>query len=501
MNAEGKRLGRDLGRTARRPVCAAVAGAGALMFALGACGAAEAAQFETIYRFTDNAAGRDPSGDLAVDDRGVLFGTTERGGKVCPDASYSCGGTIYRLKPPGAAGGVWRHNILHSFAGGRGGSTPRGGVVWHPDGILSGTTNYGGSVACAYEPHGWGCGTVFQLLSPEAGQGGWTKRVLHRFRGDNDGRLPDRRLSQYLDGTLFGATTDGGSGGNGVAFKVEFPNGPRGSGAMRLPPAPRSIDYAYLIIKALIKNNQGVHPLAIELSPPGTMFLDDCVPLFGPAASSAAATGYKSDGSLYGATQAGGSTDCVFTSVGCGVIYRFKPPADPSKPWRYVILHSFLGGSAGAFPNAGVTIGPDRSLYGTTSQGGALCPNDETRGCGVVYRLLPPSGPSSGWRYRVLYRFKGGLDGAKPVGQLALGADGALYGATREGGGCTFASGGCGTVYKLTPPSQPGERWKRTILHRFQAGAAGAFPNGSVLLAPDGAVYGVTTYTIYRITP
>lgn len=506
MEAGGKRLGCDPDRTRRSAWLAVRTGVGALVLALAA-GSAAAAQFETIYRFMDNGAGRDPSGELTIDGLGRLYGTTERGGAVCPDASYSCGGTVYRLRSPRSPGGAWRHNVLHSFPGGRAGSTPKAGVIQSSDGTLSGTTHYGGVVSCEFETRGWGCGTVFQLLPPEEGKRRWTKRILHRFEGEEDGRFPDEPLGRRADGTLFGSTERGGASDGGVAFTITFPGGAAGRSVYANTTARDIDDELFEAIRKWIGKVGGKYPSSPEDCPQGTHWFEfnrTCfpdAPYGGVYPANASRRAFKTDGSLYGTAFADGDSDCVFTAFGCGVVYRLRPPADPSNPWRYSVLHSFLGGSDGAFPNAGVTIGPDRSLYGTTSQGGVLCPNDEARGCGVIYRLLPPSGPSSAWQYQVLYRFKGGLDGAKPFGQLALGPDGALYGATRAGGGCSFTSGGCGTVYKLTPPSEPGKRWTRTILHRFQAGAEGAFPNGSVLLAADGALYGVTTYTVYRIAP
>jgi hypothetical protein len=435
-----------------------------------AAGPASAARFQTIYSFPTNADGRDPSGDLAVDPRGWLYGTTERGGRICPDASYTCGGTVYRLRPPATSGGSWQHNVLHSFSGGSGGATPRGGIIWGPGGVLSGATHYGGALACPYETRGWGCGAVFQLYPPGGGQTRWTKQVLHRFNGERDGRFPDARLAQGRDGTLFGSTAQGGANNNGMTFTITFPESAGASGKQA-----RSPDYTV-----------GWHlPAPPKPGDPGPLTENSRSPEVGD---------------FFGIAMTGG-IGCSISASGCGAIFELHVSIGRRAGSKYVTeystLHQFRGGSDGAFPSGELTVGPDGSLYGVTSMGGSSCPNDTARGCGVVYRLVPPPGGAGPWSRQILYRFRGGMDGALPRGKLALDGNGALYGVTREGGGCSFTADGCGTVFKLEPPIPPDTRWKRTILHRFQTGA---FPNGSVLLS-GGAIYGVTTRSVYKITP
>ena len=84
---------------------------------------------------------------------------------------------------------------------------------------------------------------------------------------------------------------------------------------------------------------------------------------------------------------------------------------------------------------------------------------------------------------------------------MLLGRDGSLYGATTNGGGCTYSSRGCGTIFKLTPPIAPIKRWTKTTLHRFQNGADGKSPGGPLIYDNDGAIYGTTESGVFRITP
>jgi uncharacterized repeat protein (TIGR03803 family) len=163
-----------------------------------------------------------------------------------------------------------------------------------------------------------------------------------------------------------------------------------------------------------------------------------------------------------------------------------------------------LGGSDGYWPNGELAIGPDGSLYGTTLWGGKSCPLEPVagRGCGTVFRLTPPPrGSTTGWAETILYRFTGGQDGALPAGGVLRGLDGALYGATTNGGGCSYSSRGCGTIFKLTPSADPGQPWNETILHRFQNGSDGMSPNGPLMYDNNGAIYGTANDVVFQITP
>src|SRR5438270_276559 len=56
-------------------------------------------------------------------------------------------------------------------------------------------------------------------------------------------------------------------------------------------------------------------------------------------------------------------------------------------------------------------------------------------GCGVVFKVKPPKSTGNGWRYEVLHRFKGnpGHDGGS-ASPLTWDSKGNLYGTTLSGG-------------------------------------------------------------------
>lgn len=155
--------------------------------------------------------------------------------------------------------------------------------------------------------------------------------------------------------------------------------------------------------------------------------------------------------------------------------------ATQSPSVHYQVLHTFQGGADGALPSSliGDAAG---NLYGTAYEGGnSDCTYGPAGGCGVVFKL-DKTGKES-----VLYRFKGGTDGAHPATGLLRDAAGNLYGTAEHGGELSCGSGGglgCGVVFKLDTAS------RETVLYSFSGGADGAFPVGPLLRDEAGNLYG-----------
>lgn len=230
------------------------------------------------------------------------------------------------------------------------------------------------------------------------------------------------------------------------------------------------------------------------------------------------------DGALYGVTSNGGKLNkCM---GGCGVVYRLTPTK--AGPWRQTLIFAFSN-SDGAYPNDGISIGPDGTIYGTTSYGGSL-------NGGTVFSLTPPAPGETKWTHTILHEF----DETSPndntqYGKVIIGTDGALYGMNGTGGGDdgtiwrlvkkksgwsykalhhfgtgydpqqglvqdaqgrlygTGSNGGAedkGVLFRLSPPAEAGGNWSFHILHDFSSDAADAsYPNGTLLLR-EGALYG-----------
>ena len=110
------------------------------------------------------------------------------------------------------------------------------------------------------------------------------------------------------------------------------------------------------------------------------------------------------------------------------------PPTVNGGTWTETILHSFTGANGDGFkPYAGVTLGPGGVLYGTTAAGGSIQNQSCGAGCGIVYELVPPSSQGGIWIEIILHNFDG-ADGNEPYAGVTLGGDGTLYGTTWFGG-------------------------------------------------------------------
>jgi hypothetical protein len=141
----------------------------------------------------------------------------------------------------------------------------------------------------------------------------------------------------------------------------------------------------------------------------------------------------------------------------------------------------FTGGRDGANPETGL-VAAGGLLYGTTDAGGNR--GCGSTGCGTIFALTKSG---TGYVRRVVYRFRGGPDGAEPT-SLARGRDGALVGTTAHGGGGGGCNNGCGTIFELQPSSGFTER----VLYAFDAPTSGGEPSGAIVVGANGSYFGTT---------
>jgi uncharacterized repeat protein (TIGR03803 family) len=118
---------------------------------------------------------------------------------------------------------------------------------------------------------------------------------------------------------------------------------------------------------------------------------------------------------VYGVAWSGGA-------YGEGAIFQISKPRHK---WVYQVIYSFTGDSDGAKP-VGIRLDQKTgALYGTTLYGGAF-------GGGVVFKLTNFGGS---WSESVLHSFSGGSDGAYPQSRPIIDQQtGVLYGTTLYGG-------------------------------------------------------------------
>ena len=185
---------------------------------------AAAQQFSALYAFTGprNGDGAYPLGGVVTDFTGAVYGTTQSGGKHGV-------GTAFKLTPPAAGETQWTEEIIHSFGSdAKDGQIPEAGVVMDANGALYGTTANGGGLGSQYCGIG-GCGTVYRLDPPEAGQTQWSETILHRFQANGgEGALPPGGRHSRCRGQSLGTTYDFGG-----VFRLKPPRTPMALGNLR----------------------------------------------------------------------------------------------------------------------------------------------------------------------------------------------------------------------------------------------------------------------------
>ncbi len=153
---------------------------------------------KVLHSFGYDGDGAYPNSGL-TDVAGTLYGTTLYGGE-------QSAGIVFSLSETGNL------TVLHSFDAPPGGGSARAnGSLVNVDGVLYGTTLYGGEQ---------NAGIVFSLS--ETGN----LTVLHSFgvgcppkKRCSDGEYPDSGLLD-VDGVLYGETVEGGSHGSGTVFSI-----------------------------------------------------------------------------------------------------------------------------------------------------------------------------------------------------------------------------------------------------------------------------------------
>jgi len=315
---------------------------------------------------------------------------------------------------------------------GTNGSFPIANLIQGSDGNFYGTT-FGNGIDVY--------GTVFQI-TPSG-----TLTTLYNFcsqTGCTDGKYPGGTLVEGNDGNFYGVTEGGGSTDRGTVFAIT-------------PAGALTTLYSFCAQAC----TDGSHPF-------GGLSLAD-------------------DGNFYGTTNDGGTGGCG-DGGGCGTVFKLAPTG------QMIWVFSFSGND-GLNPESSLLQGTDGNLYGTTYEGGV-------NGFGTVFEI------TTGGTLTTLYNFcpqSGCADGSGPISALVEGTDGNFYGTTGSGGASSNCSGGCGTVFQIT------EAGTLTTLHSFDL-SDGSEPVGLVQ-ASDGNFYGAALLggtssncsggcgTVFELTP
>ncbi len=354
--------------------------------------------YQVLHSFGGIPDGRGPSASL-IDVKGMLYGTTSRGGQ------YG-NGTVFSISTTGT------EQVLHSFGKVHNPKWPYASLI-DVNSTFYGTTIKGGA---------HGSGTVFSIST--SGR----QRVLHSFDG-SDGAFPEASLLD-VKGMLYGTTFRGGKYGRyggGTIFSI------RTTGTEQVL---HSFDDSAGPAASLIDVNGTLYGTTVGGGLASSCGSSGCGTVFSITKSGKETIlysfkGLPTDGAqplaglidvkgtLYGMTEDGGSY------YGEGTVFSISTSGTEK------VLHSFGQGYDGNHPLAGL-IDINGTLYGTTNQGGVYSQ-------GTVFSI------SASGAENVLHSFGGIPDGLGPSASL-VDVNGTLYGTTLYGG-----THGNGTVFALTP--------------------------------------------------
>jgi uncharacterized repeat protein (TIGR03803 family) len=177
------------------------------------------------------------------------------------------------------------------------------------------------------------------------------------------------------------------------------------------------------------------------------------------------------DGNFYGTTYGGGTG-------GVGTVFKMTPAG------ALTTLHNFCpyeNCTDGLYPSGSLVQTRGGDFYGVTEGDGSEFSDCEGLArCGTVFKITP------GGALTTLYSFCSQTectDGYNPYAGLVQATNGNFYGTTLFGGYCFCTVPG--TVFELTPAGN------LTTLIDFN-GSNGALPNGVLVEATNGSLYGET---------
>ena len=337
-----------------------------------------------LYNFCQQngcADGSTPYGQLAIDSRGNLYGTTYQGGAYGQGVAFQLAAHT---------DGTWTETVLHSFGNGTDGAGPLAGMIFDNVGNLYGTTSTGGSSGSGCFA---GCGTVFELKPGINGQ--WTETVLYNFCSQAncaDGNSLAAGLVLDTSGNLYGITTfGGGTANNGVVFELSpsavghwtqkvlhtFVGAPDGYEPTGLTLIGGNL-YGTTELGGLNGNNGTIFELKhLKTGQWQEQVLYSFCSQFDctDGSSPVAGVAFDKSGNLYGTTINGGDSQW-------GAVFELTKPTSGQR--TEVTLYSFTGTQDGFSPHAGLVLDKNGNLYGVTFQGG-------TGGYGAAFRITPPN--------------------------------------------------------------------------------------------------------------
>jgi uncharacterized repeat protein (TIGR03803 family) len=372
-----------------------------------------------LYVFQGPPDGYQPQSGLA-DIAGTVYGTTYQGGANNEGVVYSV-----------TTGGVG--TIMHSFGTKSKDGTFPDGPLTAVNGILYGTTYYGGAT---------GHGTIFSI-TPSG-----TYKILYDFgKVAFDCSQPDTALTYVPSkNALYGVAYHGGATGEGCIFELSLVGTkPKESTLYGFTGSASSSTAASAVVfykNALYGTTPGGgatgHGAVFKVTLSGT---ESIVYSFGGAPDGVQPQSALTlvGNTFYGVTTYGGTPQAgACGDFGCGTLFKLTPHGKETVLHRFVNIASGQDGQEPQTP----MIDAGGTLYGTTG--------NSTHGYGTIYSLVPSHGVGG---YSVFYTFDPGTTANYPETPEAplISIGGSLYGTTMDDSSvCTnFTDEGCGTVFAV----------------------------------------------------
>lgn len=443
------------------------------------------------YNFTREGGDGNSRGALCQALNGKIYGTSFLQDSV----GLASSGGLYEFDPV-----TEEMTFLIEFDAVTTGARPTGHVIQAANGKLYGTNSLGGT---------FGNGTIYEYDITLG-----TLTVLHHFNdGNGDGNKPEVNLLEGSNGKLYGVTYDGGAYNGGTIFEYDITtatftklhdfdlsnNGRNPRGTL--------IEGANGLLYGTATNSSAGDGVIFSYNLSTNSYLME--DSFGGSAYALGGLVLHSNGMMYGMTFNGGMSNI-------GAIIEFNPSTSN------ITYVAHLQSVILLYPRGGLTEAPNGNLYGVASDGGANSRGglleynpvsdvltvkhdfDYLQGYdpygtlmlasngsfyGTTLNSVATSGEGSIFKYdytldsyQEVYYFGASLGNEPYRGSLIQASDGLFYGMTRTGGKNIQ-----GSIFSFDPISGEAE-----LRHSFD-GANGRMPEGDLLEATNGLMYGVTS--------
>lgn len=358
---------------------------------------------------------------------GLYYGLTLQGGT-------NNEGTLYSFDPVTTI-----YTELYSFENATG-SFPTGQLIQAANGLLYGLTGQGGTNIY------YGVIYAYDIALDQY-------TVLHNF-DDTNGSYPNSTMLEVTNGRLVGTTRQGGMADKGVLFEYDFTTGFNVRYHMQLRHSGELVEVEDNLVWGTAIEAYGNYGRFFSFDFTNSQYYESAN--FTSAQGLVWSYLYVEDNQyMYALTTNGGITNSA-----TAIKYDYVNDINYK-------IQDFNYAVNGERINKQLIHAGNHMFYGVCQIGGV-------DNLGTIFTYDGTTG-----QYTKLHDFDG-ANGSDPRGTMLLAADGLLYGTTYTGG-----ANNQGVLFSLDLANNT-----YTVLHEF-VGLTGALPNGELIQATDGKIYGM----------